>query len=183
MPSPPALTSGDRTHTRPQRHISQHHHYYDHHDHHQRYQRQPRPHEHEQEWGCIQRIAKDGIVAALRIHATDLYVGLKFSSFGHIECYKWSNKALSLKWIACVAYVSCIAVLPSEVVLNGGPDGSVYNTTPNMKGPFLCSSPKCKCKQPFARRKDLEFHYTKIATIASAHNNGSNSSGVVAVGS
>lgn len=122
----------------------------------------------QQEWGCIQKIQKEGIVAALRIHGTDLYVGLKFPSFGHIECYKWSNKALSLKWIACVAYVSCIAVLPSDVVLNGGPDGTVYNTTPNLKGPFLCANPKCKCKQPFARRKDLEFHYSKVGVTTAA---------------
>lgn len=116
-----------------------------------------------QEWNCIQKVKKEGIVAALKTHGTDLYVGLKFQSFGHIECYKWANKSLSLRWIACVAYVSCIAVLPSDVVLNGGPDGTVYNTTPNMKGPFLCSNAKCKCKQPFARRKDLEFHYSKVA--------------------
>lgn len=120
-----------------------------------------------QDWACIQRIKKDGVVAALRIYGTELYVGLKFPSFGHIECYRWANKNLSLKWIACVAYVSCIAVLPNDIVLNGGPDGTVYNTTPNLKGPFPCTNAKCKCKQPFARRKDLEFHYSKVSGSSS----------------
>ncbi|KAI1285921.1 hypothetical protein HDE_11459 [Halotydeus destructor] len=114
------------------------------------------------DWICLQQLTKDGIIAALRICGHELYVGVKFPSYGHIQCLKWANKSLSLKWIACVAYVNCLAVLPNDVVLNGGPDGSVYNTTPNLKGPFVCTNVKCKCKQPFARRKDLEFHYSKV---------------------
>lgn len=105
-------------------------------------------------------------------HGHDLYVGIKFPSYGHIQCFKWANRSLFLKWVACVAYVHTLSVMPSDVnnmsimssdiVLNGGPDGNVYNTTPNLKGPFFCMNKKCDCKLPFARRKDLDFHYAKL---------------------
>ncbi|RWS13972.1 hypothetical protein B4U79_05066 [Dinothrombium tinctorium] len=113
-------------------------------------------------WKCIQTLQRDGIVSSLCTRGTDLYIGIKYPAYGHIQCFKWANRILTLKWVACVAYVHTLAVMPSDIVLNGGPDGNVYNTTPNLKGPFLCSHKKCNCKLPFARRKDLEFHYSKL---------------------
>ncbi|XP_074600119.1 uncharacterized protein LOC141854371 isoform X2 [Brevipalpus obovatus] len=123
-------------------------------------------------WKCIQMIKKEGLISSMCTHGHDLYVGIKFPSYGHIQCFKWANRSLFLKWVACVAYVHTLSVMPSDVhnmslmpsdiVLNGGPDGNVYNTTPNLKGPFFCMNKKCDCKLPFARRKDLDFHYAKL---------------------
>ena len=127
---------------------------------------------HLQNWKCIQLIKKEGLITSMCTHGHDLYVGIKFPSYGHVQCFKWSNRSLYLKWVACIAYVHTLSVMPSDVhnlslmpsdiVLNGGPDGNVYNTTPNAKGPFFCMNKKCDCKLPFARRKDLDFHYSKL---------------------